>query len=136
MNLIKGKKLRIILVVVLCVIIAAAIYFGLYMRSVYSYRDMVKNTVITDLDLSIIPDGSYIGEYDVDFIYAKVEVKIKSGEIIDIKILEHMNDRGKQAESIVADIVSAQSINVDAVSGATNSSIVLKKAVELALMPY
>ena len=36
-------------------------------------------------------------------------------------------------ERLTGDIISAQSIDVDAVSGATNSSTVLKKAVEPAL---
>lgn len=40
---------------------------------------------------------------------------------------------GKPAEAIVEDIVENQSIEVDAVSGATNSSRVIMKACENAL---
>ena len=103
------------------------------MKRVNAYQDMVKHTIISDVDISDLPDGIYTGEYDVDFIYAKVEVVVKSGIITDIIILEHRNDRGNTAESLTGDIILAQSIDVDAVSGATNSSTVLKKAVELAL---
>ena len=39
--------------------------------------------------------GVYIGEYDVNFIYAKVEVTVQNGEITNINILEHRNERGK-----------------------------------------
>ncbi|MDE6875254.1 MAG: FMN-binding protein [Lachnospiraceae bacterium] len=83
--------------------------------------------------MSDVPDGVYVGEYDVDFIYAKVEVTVRGGVIADIDILEHKNGRGKSAEIIVEKIIEEQKINVDAVSGATNSSIVIKKAVENAL---
>ena len=39
----------------------------------------------------------------------------------------------KAAETVINEIVDEQRIDVDAVSGATNSSIVIKKAVENAL---
>ena len=68
-----------------------------------------------------------------DCIYAKVEVTIQNGEITGIRILEHKNERGQAAEAVVDRIVAEQRIDVDAVSGATNSSTVLKKAVENAL---
>lgn len=52
---------------------------------------------------------------------------------MSIHILEHENERGQPAEAVVERIVAEQRINVDVVSGATNSSTVLKKAVEKAL---
>ncbi len=51
----------------------------------------------------------------------------------NINILEHRNERGKSAEAVTNRIVEEQTIDVDAVSGATNSSTVIKKAVENAL---
>lgn len=80
-----------------------------------------------------ISDGVYIGEYDVNFIYAKVEVTVQNGEITNINILEHRNERGKAADAITNKIVDEQKIDVDAISGATNSSTIIKKAVENAL---
>ena len=47
--------------------------------------------------------------------------------------MEHRNERGKAAEVIVGNVVATQEINVDAVSGATNSSNVIKKAIENAI---
>ena len=78
-------------------------------------------------------DIPYVGEYDVDFIYAKVEVTVPNGEITNINILEHRHERGKTAEVITDRIVDEQKTDVDAISGATNSSTVIKKAVENAL---
>ncbi len=80
-----------------------------------------------------VTDGVYVGEYDVDFVYAKVEVTVQNGVITKIDILEHKNGRGKPAEIVADRIIEEQKIDVDAVSGATNSSVVIKKAVENAL---
>jgi hypothetical protein len=52
---------------------------------------------------------------------------------ICIDILEHRNERGKAAEAITNKIIEEQKINVDTIAGATNSSTVIKKAVENAL---
>ena len=105
----------------------------LYLKSVADYRQAVRETTFEDINISDIPDGVYVGEYDVDFIYAKVEVTVQNGEITNINILEHRHERGKTAEVITDSIVDEQKIDVDAISGATNSSTVIKKAVENAL---
>lgn len=113
----------------LIVLISAAVY----LQSVADYQNAVKATTIGEVDISAIPDGVYVGEYDVNFIYAKVEVTVQNGEMTDIVILEHKQERGKAAEAVAAQMAAEQKIDVDAVSGATNSSTVIKKAVENAL---
>jgi uncharacterized protein with FMN-binding domain len=47
--------------------------------------------------------------------------------------LEHRNGQGKPAEALTSRIVEQQSVELDVVSGATYSSMVILKAVELAL---
>lgn len=111
-------------------VLAAVIVLAAYLKQVADYKRAVSEIFIEEVHLSDIPDGVYIGEYDVNFIYAKIEVTVDSGEITNIRILEHKNERGQAAEAVVERIVSEQRIDVDAVSGATNSSTVLKKAVE------
>lgn len=127
----KYKKLSISLVAV--VLLVGGISLGLYLKSVSDYKQAVREAVISEPDISAVPDGVYTGEYDVDFIYAKVEVTVLSGKITTIDILEHRNGRGEPAESIVDEILIEQKIDVDSISGATNSSIVIKKAIENAL---
>ena len=114
------------------VLIVAVIGAG-YLYNVNLYQCKVRAIEISDVDLSLIPDGIYIGECDVHFIYAKVAVTVRSGRITALNVLEHRNDRGSAGESIVDDIVKKQRIDVDAVAGATNSSMVIEKAVENAL---
>lgn len=115
----------VLLIVVLCLVP--------YLKSVSDYKQAVNAIVFEEIDRTKIPDGTYVGECNVNFIYAKVEVTIQNGEIKNIDILQHKNERGKAAETVVDRITAEQKIEVDAVSGATNSSTVLKKAVDNAL---
>jgi len=128
------KWIKIHRITALVAVILVVCHIGSCLYSVTSYQKVVSKIVITEIDVSNIPDGIYDGDYDVEYIYAKVEVTVKHGKITDIKILEHRNERGGPAEKITDDIINKQKIDVDAVSGATNSSKVIKKAVENALM--
>lgn len=126
-----GKK--IIIVTILLAIVAGVGFLANYLLSVQRYKDMIANITYVNVNASDVPDGTYIGDYDAGFISAKVEVAVENGMITNITLLEHHNERGKSAEGIVNEIVAKQKIDVDAVSGATNSSIVIKKAVDNAL---
>ncbi len=120
--------------------IALVISVGLIFHIVTYYVDFIsyKNEVsvieVSGGDLNKIEDGSYEGEYDVGYIKASVRVKVKSHQIMSVKLLEHRTERGKKAEKITKDMVERQSTKVDVVSGATNSSLVIEKAVETALL--
>ena len=127
------SKKKIILFVIMLLLFVGFVWGIIYLKSVADYKQAVKETTFEEINISDIPDGVYIGEYDVNFIYAKVEVTVQNGEITNINILEHRHDRGKAAEAISNKIVDEQKIDVDAISGATNSSTVIKKAVENAL---
>ena len=127
------SKKRIVLFVIMFLLLVGFVLGILYLKRVADYRQAVRETTFEDINISDIPDGVYIGEYDVDFIYAKVEATVQNGEITNINILEHRHERGKTAEVITDSIVAEQKIDVDAISGATNSSTVIKKAVENAL---
>ena len=129
----KISRKRIISTVAVLLCLIGLIYMAVYLNSIADYKKAVKETTFTNIDISDIPDGVYIGEYDVNVIYAKVEVTVENGEITNIIILEHRNERGNPAEAVINKIVEDQKIDVDAVSGATNSSAVIKKAVENAL---
>ncbi len=127
------SKKKVALFAVMILLLIGLVWGIIYLKSVADYKQAVKETTFEDINISDIPDGVYVGEYDVDFIYAKVEVTVQNGEITNINILEHRHERGKAAEVIADSIVDEQKIDVDAISGATNSSTVIKKAVENAL---
>ena len=129
----KLSRKRILLSIVIFLFLIGQIAVAAYLKSVADYQNAVKETILSDIDICDIHDGVYVGEYDVNFIDVKVEVTVQNGMITDIAILKHKNGRGKSAEIIADRIVEEQKIDVDAVSGATNSSTVIKKAVENAL---
>ncbi len=62
-----------------------------------------------------------------------MEVKIQTNQITDITLLEHQTGEGQSAEVIVQDVLAAQSLEVDVITGATYSSILILKAIEDAL---
>lgn len=129
----KLSRKRILSLKAIFLFLIVLIFTAVYLKSVADYKRAVKETTFTNLDISNVLDGIYVGEYDVDFVYAKVEVTVQNGAITNIDILEHKNGRGSSAEVVVDRIIEEQKIEVDAVSGATNSSTVIKKAVENAL---
>lgn len=118
---------------VLIVVLAGAIFGFTYLSKIKNYQEKVDNIVIEDVDLKEIKDGKYVGEFDADVVAAKVEVEIKDNVIKDIKLIEHKTDRGAEAEVIPQMVVDAQSLNVDVISGATNSSKIILKAIQNAL---
>jgi uncharacterized protein with FMN-binding domain len=122
-----------IIQIVLVTIVLSSFFLVKYLSDVNKYQTTVSNMAFSDIDISSIPNGVYEGECNVNYISAKVSVSVKDGVITDLKLLEHKNEKGAMAENIVEDILDKQTINVDAVSGATNSSKVIKKAVENAL---
>lgn len=97
------------------------------------YQTQVSSIQIEGMAASGLVDGKYVGKYDVGYIYAEIEAVVQNGKIIDIEIIEHRNERGKAAEKVVDEMIREQRTDVDAVTGATNSSNVIKRAVEDAL---
>lgn len=127
------SKKKIIQLIVIVIFAALAIYLVSYGMRTANYKKAIASITINEIDLSTIPDGTYIGSYDVDLISAKVEVTVSNHTITNINLLEHHNEKGKPAEAIINTILEQQSLDVDAVTGATNSSKVIKKAIENAL---
>lgn len=104
-------------------------HVGIGMISLNQYKNNIETIELKDIPLNNIEDGSYIGEYDAGYIYARVRVTVSNHHLQKIQILEHKTERGKTAEIITKQMIENQSTKVDAISGATNSSKVIGKAV-------
>ena len=89
---------------------------------------------VDDTDLSAIADGTYHGSYTCFPVSVEVAVTVGDHAIIDIAILKHQNGQGTAAETLPSEVVAAQSLEVDTVTGATYSSKVILKAIENALI--
>ena len=123
-----------IVVGVVCIsILASGIIGGKYLISLQKYKKIMSELKIGSVDLSKVPDGNYIGSCDAEFVAAEVSVAVKDNRIEDIILLSHKTERGKSAEIIQDEVLKAQSLQVDTISGATNSSKVILKSIEDAL---
>ena len=118
----------------ICMLIVSALVWGsIYLSRTAQYRRIISEITIPSIDLSTISDGVYEGSFDAIMVAAEVNVQIEDHRITDIVLVSHKNDRGAPAVVIIGKIVDMQSLNVDTISGATNSSKVILKAIENAL---
>ena len=92
-----------------------------------------QSLVIGTTDLSMVADGEYIGVCQNKILFAVVKVEIKGHEITGIEVIAHKPSYMKQAEQIAGAVCAAQSLEVDAISGATLTSDTVLKAIENAL---
>ncbi|MCB6203113.1 FMN-binding protein [Extibacter muris] len=134
-HMVKNKKRnltihRILSLVMLCCVVG---HIVIYFVDYKNYQTRIHEIQIEDVTISDIKDGRYTGFYDAGYIYAKVEVTVKDGQITNINILKHNNERGALAETITDEVIAKQQVDVDTISSATNSSMVIKKAIENAL---
>lgn len=128
-----NKIQKSIMAVLFVVLLGSAVYLYSYISEVSSYKSIVSALVISDVDLAQVKDGTYEGSCDARMVAAGVSVTVKNHKIVDIALLRHKNDKGQKAEGIPEMVVKAQSLKVDTVSGATNSSKVILKAIQTAL---
>ncbi|MCL1809131.1 MAG: FMN-binding protein [Clostridiales bacterium] len=121
------KKI-LIAALVLCLLAGALLLlFGLQLKTT------LASLQVSTPDIGELHDGVYKGAYDGRLVSAKVTVTIIDGLITSITIDEHKNGRGTPAEIIIDNVISAQSLEVDTITGATQSSKVILKAIEEAL---
>lgn len=94
-----------------------------------SYRTMP----VKDFNLNRIANGTYIGVAEYAYNY-QIEVTIKEHRIDQIRIIENRKSHyAKLAEMAITKVISAQTPNVTAVTGATTTSKCFLKAIENAL---
>jgi len=78
-----------------------------------------------------LQDGIYDGSAKNGPVKVKAKITVSEQKITNIDLIEHRTWKGGQAEGIIpARIIEAQSTKVDAVSGATMSSVAIMNAVE------
>lgn len=128
-----ARKAATILGIIFGIIVLLII--GLVVMTKVLEKDLnaLKSAPIKPIDVSAIPDGKYYADYQVSPIRVKLDVYVQEGKISKIDLIEHKNGKGKPAEAIVQKVIDSQKIDIDSISGATYSSMVIKKAIEMAL---
>lgn len=122
-----GRRIMIIFVVVILLVLCVKV------GADFLTKRMLKTVEINEMSISQVVDGDYLGEAQIKPVSAKVHVQVENGKIIDIEIKDHMTGLGNKGEKIIDQIMDKQSLEVDAISGATQSSVTITKAVENAL---
>lgn len=126
------KKLLIILGgLVLVVVIIAVVFYQITQDGLNKLADITLN----DLNLDQVADGIYNGSYSVFPVSVEVTVTVSDHIITEIDITKHDNGQGQAGEAIIEDVLEAQSLEVDVISGATYSSKVILLAIQDVLAP-
>jgi len=123
----KGLKIFLIVIAILFVLI------GLTLAAALPGLKEVTDLDIMAVDLTKIPDGSYTGSYDSYRWSTTVEVTILDHRITDIQSVKIQDGQDSLTEDLKEKVLSEQTADVDAVSGATASSNAYLKAIENAL---
>ena len=122
-----GKRIMIILIVAILLVVCVKV------GADFLTKRTLKKVKINEVPISQVADGEYVGEAQIKPVSAKVNVQVENRKITDIEIKDHMTGLGKNGEKIIDQIINKQSLDVDAISGATQSSVTITKAVENAL---
>lgn len=122
-----GRRIMIILIVAILLVVCVKV------GADFLTKRTLKKVKINEVPISQVADGEYVGEAQIKPVSAKVNVQVENGKITDIEIKDHMTGLGKNGEKIIDQIINKQSLDVDAISGATQSSVTITKAVENAL---
>lgn len=124
--------MRKFLIISICVLltIVVGIYVFLILPNQKSL-DTVRNMTIENVNLEEVDDGLYIGDFNYSSFTYKVEIKVKNHKIEKIDIINNRDtSHSKKAEEIIIKVIDKQSVNVEAISGATTTSKALLKAIE------
>ena len=128
-----SQRKKAVLIVVSALLVIGLFAGGLYLTSIGDYKAKVNALTFDEIDLTRVVDGVYEGQCDTGVVRARVQVTVRDHRMESIELLEHENGRGTPAEAILDQMLQNQTTAVDAVSGATCSSKVIRKAVENAL---
>lgn len=125
----KNRWLKWLLIICIPAVIILALV--LYLKN--ETDQLVYKIEIIPVEIAEVADGKYKGYSEAGPVKAEVSVQVKEGKLENIELIRHERGLGGKAEKIIETIVEENNVDVDAVSGATLSSEVIKNAVRNAL---
>lgn len=123
-------------------IVALIIAFGLLIlilagrqifKRIEHNLESLKHIALVTPAISTLKEGTYEGSYAAFPVKATIKATLREGTIADLVLTEHRSGQGQPAEAILASVLTEQKLEVDTISGATYSSVVILKAIENAL---
>lgn len=89
---------------------------------------------VADVPIKDVPDGAHEGAFQKGNFTYRVRTHVKDHRIVKVEVLANRDsDYARQAEKVLARVVTEQKCDVDATTGATATSQALLKAVENSL---
>lgn len=138
-NQTKRKRRKTGWLIVLIVAVALGIGGGLSLQDVFKEHNEIRSLPLNAVDFTRLKDGVYIGEYEggmYKWRENKVQVTVTDGKVSDIKLLSAVfkAEGTTDPEPLYDRVIKNQSLQVDAISGATITSKGYLQAVENALL--
>lgn len=121
------QRRRVLIGALLAFVVIGAILFSVANRGVSTLRRLE----IEATGFSRVPDGTYEGNYEYARWNYKVRIRIADGTATSIDIVSPAGDAF--AQRVAEAVLSAQTLGIDRVSGATASTNAVLKALENAL---
>lgn len=131
----KGKRgaLGKVLIGVGMVLLVVLLALGVMVLSTEGQREEDRTLEIADVDFSRIPDGDYHGSYK-GWNQFEVNLTVSDGKVTGIEVADGSRDPSTAVTDAVFErVITEQTLQLDAVSGATITTNALLKAVEQAL---
>jgi uncharacterized protein with FMN-binding domain len=123
------KPFLIVFVVLFSVTLIGTFLFN----SMQKGLDQLLTLEMSEIDLSAVEDGTYLGKYSQLPVSVKLTVTVLNHDITAIEILEHDNGQGTAGEAVIDSVIAFDSVLIDTVAGATYSSKVILLAVKDAI---
>ncbi|MFZ2412780.1 MAG: FMN-binding protein [Candidatus Cryosericum sp.] len=117
----------------LVAVVAAVAFIVFWVVALYggTLNRTAARIAVSPLDLRNVADGVYEGSAKVLHVAPKLQVTVAAGRITNITFMTLV---AGDVTGLTARIIKAQSLDVDAISGATVSTKAVLKAIDNALM--
>lgn len=122
-----------ILKVIGLIFLGLIVFMGGMTLWAFNYHKKLKAAPLKEVDLSKVKDGTYNGSWDIKMWTAPVEVVVLDHKIKSIKITREQYKMPESENELLNRIIQKQSINVDAIAGATITTKAILKSTEIAL---
>jgi uncharacterized protein with FMN-binding domain len=104
---------------------------------------LARQVGLQNVDLKDVPDGAYEAAYTIEpppgvmaaNRHVRVRVTVAAGRYEKIDLLEPSLGSSRNFQALAASVVETQELSVDAISGATITSMAVLKAVQGAVAP-
>ncbi|OHD13260.1 MAG: FMN-binding domain-containing protein [Spirochaetes bacterium GWD1_27_9] len=134
----KSKKNVLGWIIALIIIVILGEIAAIGWSNLSKEHDEAKNLSLNAVDFSRLNDGTYIGRYDggmYKWRESEVCVTVYSGNVTKIELTKNKENQPSEfTDKLFGAVIEKQSLQIDAISGATLTSKAYLQAVENALI--